>query len=381
MKNPFKYGSRVAGGAFFDRVKIKNDIMAVVGGGNNVVLYGPRRYGKTSLVGEVVSAMRGSGWTCIELNMMDVASLDDFIAQYARAVYREASTAIGTLRQIAGLFRRVSPKIGLDDEGKPELKFEIASRKAGLDALREVLELPPKVCPASKTLVVIDEFQEVESLGLGTQFERTMRTIIEKQQGIAYIFLGSKTHLLERMFASPSRPFYNSAQKFLLGRPPQDESVAFIEERFKTAGITIGSDLAKKIVALAGNVPYYLQAVGFWVFNAASGRGGRSVSAADIGEGFASLYASETILLENSFASHPKSQRLLMRALAEEPTARFDETYRDRHGLGLTSTTNTALKRLLLDGTIELLDGEYSLSNPMMAYHLKKGLCNEHSLP
>lgn len=373
MKNPFKYGSRVSGGAFFDRNKIKNDIISVVEGGNNAVLYGPRRYGKSSLVGEVISALRRSGWKCVELNMMDVASLDDFISQYARAIYREAAPAIGSFRQIASLFRRVSPKIGIDDEGKPELKFEITSRKAGLDALREVLALPPKLCPASKTLIAIDEFQEVESLGLGLQFERTMRTAIEKQPDIAYIFLGSKTHLLERMFSSPARPFYNSAQKFLLGKPPRDESVAFISERFRNAGISIETPLAEKVVSLAGNVPYYLQAVGFWVFYAVAGRGARKVLPKDVEEGFSSLYDSETVMLENVFASHPQSQRILMRALAVEPAGRFDEPYRDRHGLASTSTVNTALNRLLLDGTVEHQDGSYVLANPLLAYHLRRG--------
>jgi AAA+ ATPase superfamily predicted ATPase len=50
MKNPFKYGSRVCGNAFFDRAKIMRDMLCVVDGGNNAVLYGPRRYGKTSLL-------------------------------------------------------------------------------------------------------------------------------------------------------------------------------------------------------------------------------------------------------------------------------------------------------------------------------------------
>ena len=117
MKNPFKYGSRVSGGAFFDREKIMRDMMGVLDGGNNVVLYGPRRYGKSSLVGEVMSRLRARGWVCAELNMMDVVSLEDFVTQYARVLYREAAPVVGALRHIAGLFRRVSPKIGIDDGG------------------------------------------------------------------------------------------------------------------------------------------------------------------------------------------------------------------------------------------------------------------------
>ena len=125
MKNPFKYGSRVGGNAFFDRAKIMRDMLCVVDGGNNAVLYGPRRYGKTSLMGEIIDALRAKGWVCLEVNMMDMASLDDFIAQYAKAIYREVSPVLGTIRHVANLFSRVSPKVGIDDEGRPELKFEV----------------------------------------------------------------------------------------------------------------------------------------------------------------------------------------------------------------------------------------------------------------
>lgn len=370
MKNPFKYGSRVSGGAFFDREKIMRDMLGVIDGGNNIVLYGPRRYGKSSLVGEVMLRLRAKGWVCTEINMMDVASLEDFVSQYARALYREVSPALERFAMLPDSFRRISPKIGIDDDGKPELKFEISSRKIGVAALRDVFELPAKICPAGRTLIVLDEFQEVESLGLGAQFERTMRSIIQNQADIAYVFLGSKTHMLERMFSSPSRPFYNSAQKFVLPRPPADESRRFVVERFKSVGMTMPDHLAVKVVSLAGNVPYYVQAISSWVYNAVAGGKSRTVGAADVEEAFQSLYATETILLENIFVSRPESQRLLMRALAKEPVARFSEVYRDRHSLPSTSTVNTALKRLVKESVVEMQDGTYVLSDPLLAYHL-----------
>ena len=372
MKNPFRYGARVSGGAFFDREQMKRNVIGTVDGGNNVVLYGPRRYGKSSLIGEVIAQLRKQGWVCVELNMMDVASLDDFISQYARAIYREAAPVTGTLRHVTNLFKRISPKIGIDDEGRPELKFEIGSRKAGIAALRDVLELPAKICPAGRTLIAIDEFQEVAELGLGAQFERTMRSIIQNQPDIAYVFLGSKTHLLERMFSSPSRPFYNSAQKFLLARPPADESEQFVVARLKGAGVSIAPALARRIVELAGNVPYYIQAIGAWVFNTVCSRGARTVRAADVEEAFQLLYDTEKILLENTFIAHPESQRMLLRALACEPAPRFDEQYRDRHSLASTSTVNTALRRLVKESTVEMIDGVYALADPLLAYHLRK---------
>ena len=373
MKNPFRYGMRVCGCDFFDRTKVMRDIRNTLDGGNNVLVYGPRRYGKSSLVGEILDAIRKDGDACIELNMMDVASLDDFIARYASSIYRELAPVSGALKHVTGLFKRITPTLSIDDEGKPELKFSIAGPKAGLDALREVLQLPEKLCPAKRhVFIALDEFQEVAELGLGTQFERTMRSVVEKQAHVSYIYLGSKTHLLERMFAAKSRPFYNSAQKFLLLRPPEDESAQFLVNRFASVGIKLPRNLADAMVRRVDNVPYYLQALGSWAFNATTGRNGRSVTQDDIDEGFGSLYSAERILLENTFIAHPQSQRLLMRALACEPASNFTEDYRNRHALASTSTVNTALRRLIAESTVDRQEDAYRLADPILAYHLQK---------
>ena len=373
MKNPFKYGKRVSGNSFFDRTKVKSDIRNVLDGGNNVLLYGPRRYGKSSLVGELLSEIRADGGICVELNMMDIASLDDFIVRYAKVVYAALAPLTGAISQVAGFFKRMSPSIGLDEEGKPELRLAFASGRATIDNLREVLELPEKLCTGDRRLIIaLDEFQEVTEFGIGAQFERTMRSVIEKQEKVTYVFLGSKTHLLERMFASKSRPFYNSAQKFLLQRPPENESAAFLIDRFASASIRLSRSLADDMVRRIDNVPYYLQALGSWTFNAVRGRDAKTVSTDDIAEAFDSLYAAERILLEDTVRSHPETQRLLMRALAKEPTKRFDEAYRLRHTLPSTSTVNTALRRLIADSTIEDSDSDYILCDPLLVHHLSR---------
>jgi hypothetical protein len=372
MKNPFVYGKRVSGKSFFDRTKVKADIRNVLNGGSNVLLYGPRRYGKSSLVGEVLSDIRAEGGICAELNMMDIASLEDFIVKFARIVYRELSPVSGALNLIAGFLRNLSPAIGIDEDGKPELRISFSSRRATIENLREVLELPERLCGKNRSIVIaIDEFQEVAELGLGAQFERTMRSVVERQEHVSYLFLGSKTHILERMFALKSRPFYNSAQKFLLQRPPAEESAEFLVERFSSVSMKLDRPLAEQMVRKVDNVPYYLQALGSWTFNVVYQHGGKKVRVADVDAAFESLYDAERILLEDTFKAHPETQRLLMRALAVEPINRFDEDYRVRHGLKSTSTVNTALRRLVADSTIEKSDAVYVLANPLLAYYLK----------
>lgn len=371
-KNPFKYGAKVTGGSFYDRREIKSAMMNAIDGGNNVVLYGPRRYGKSSLVAEMIEALRGQGVACVYLNMMTVASLNDFVMAYSKAVYNQFSPAVGALRDIAGLFRKVRPVVALDEAGSPQMSFSFAPDKVGVSELREVFDLPARLLPPGKSaVVVIDEFQEVSELGLKGRFEQIMRSVIENHSDIAYVFLGSKTHMLKRMFAAPSRPFYRSAQTFSLALPPRDESRAFLVGKFKSVGISLGETLAESIVEQAGNVPYYLQALGSWVYRMVSERGSSVVGEKDVSGGFESLMASETDLFENLFRTLPESQRLVARAVAREPTGTFTEAYRTRHALPSLSTVGTAVRRLVNDSRIDMVDGRYVHMDPLFAAFLR----------
>lgn len=372
-RNPFKYGSKVTGGSFYDRREIKASMLNVLDGGNNVVLYGPRRYGKSSLVAEMIEDLRAKEVTCVYLNMMTIASLNDFVLTYSKALYNQIAPTLGALKNIAGLFKKVKPVIGIDEEGKPQLSYAFDSGKIGAMELREVLDLPAKLLPPEKSaVIVLDEFQEVAELGLKNRFEQIMRSVIENHANISYVFLGSKTHMLKRMFAAPSRPFYRSAQTFSLELPPREESRTFLIEKFKSVDMSLNDDLAKEIVERAGNVPYYLQALGSWIFRMVSERNETTIIEEDVSNGFEALMASEVDLFENLFRSLPESQRLVARAIAKEPIASFTEDYRLRHSLPTLATVNTAVRRLMDDSRIDMVDGRYVHMDPLFATFMKR---------
>ena len=373
MQNPFRYGAKVTGGSFYDRREIKAAMLNVIDGCNNAVLYGPRRYGKSSLVSEILEELSKKGVICIYINMMDIASLADFITVYSKLVALKVAPVASTLKRLAGMFGRVRPVLSIGDDGKPELSLSFASSKPGVDELRDALELPEKIRPKSSRMVIVfDEFQEVAELGLGANFERVMRSVIENHSEISYVFLGSKTHIMKRMFSKPSRPFYRSAQAFSLGLPPSDESIDFVVSRFETVGMKLSKKLAERLTSLAGNMPYYLQALGSWVFRVASERGSDNVNEGDIADGFAFMYEAERDLFESMFRQLPESQRLVARALAIEPIGIFTADYRESHFLPTLSTVSTAVHRLMADSQIDQIDGSYRIIDPLFAYHLRK---------
>lgn len=371
MKNPFEYGCAVSGNAFYDREEIKRDILNVIDGGNNVLLYGPRRYGKSSLMSQMSGELSGGGKVVVTLDMMEVRSLDAFVRRYAALVYGALSPSEGAFKRLSGLFKSLRPTLTLDDAGKPSLSVAFAARSATDEDLIDALDLPERLADGKRVIVVLDEFQEVSRLMRGREFERIMRSRIQHHRNVSYVFLGSRKHMLRRMFTSRKEPFYNSAETFLLEKPPREESEQFLVSRFAGEGLVLPDKLAVRIVELADNIPYYVQAIGSWVFSAVAVRRAKTVAETDVADGYRRMRMSKQDLFETMFAAYSESQCELLSALAIEPTERFDGNYRDRHNLGGSSTVNTALKLLLESGDVDFVEGKNRIADPLFAEFLR----------
>ena len=88
MENPFVYGKVVRGNYFADReaeiAELTNDIAS----GQNVIVFSPRRYGKTSLILEVLDRVKAEGLLTFYIDLFKVTSQETFIAAYAKEVAR-----------------------------------------------------------------------------------------------------------------------------------------------------------------------------------------------------------------------------------------------------------------------------------------------------
>ena len=80
--NPFNYISIAEGDNFYDRKEETKRIVDTLSGGNNIVLFAPRRYGKTSLVFRAMQQMEQNGISCVYLDLMPVYSLESFAELY-----------------------------------------------------------------------------------------------------------------------------------------------------------------------------------------------------------------------------------------------------------------------------------------------------------
>ena len=376
MPNPFKYGKEVSGYQFYDRKSDAENLhRKLADGSTNVVLFAPRRYGKTSLVVKVLDRLSTEdGISGICFDMMRIPTLERFCEEYANSVYGLFGKHRELLGKLGNYLAHLHPTISISPTGTPSISFEYGERMTPT-SVAEVLDLPERLaadCGGKPFVVAFDEFQEVAGLSKELPLEKIFRSCLQTHRLVRYVFLGSKTHLMKHMFGESTRPFYNSAFPMPLGKPPVDDSMEFLISRFGEAGIALPVSLADAIVSASENIPYYLQAIASLTFEEVESARRNEVAADDVASAIDSFVCANAELFDERLRGLSNAKRSLVDALAEEPVSGFDEQYRKRHGLPVSSTLHTALKELVDDGIVETSSGKYRLSDPMFALYIRR---------
>ena len=61
---------------------------------------------------------------------------------------------------------------------------------------------------------------------------KLLRAVFQRQPEVAHVYLGSKRHVMARIFDDANEPFWRSAKTIDLGPIPPEPFAAFIAERF-----------------------------------------------------------------------------------------------------------------------------------------------------
>ena len=373
MNNPFRFGGEVSGYQFYDRSETVETLrMRLTAGSCNVVMFAPRRYGKTSLVAKVLRLMREKdGIPSLMFDLSMVPTLTRFCEEYVNAVYAMAGGRQELAHRIVNFLASCNPSLTVGVGNVVKIKLNLR-QVLSESSLCEVLDLPERLAEElGRTFVIaFDEFQEVAEISREFALEKVFRSRIQKQQRVHYVFFGSKTHLLERMFCDHARPFYNSALAMPLAKPPVEESREFVRSRFADAGIHAGEGEVEAILSASDNIPYYLQAISSFVFESVSLAKRDAIATADVERAADALVELNANYYSTLIRGLSDAQKALVLALAQEPTREFDEDYRLRYDLPASSTVHSALKELIKDAVVEDGPGSYSIGDPILSRYV-----------
>lgn len=365
MRNPFHYGGIVSGDAFCNRQKELHDLKRAMENGDKLFVYSERRMGKTSLVKAALAQLEEKRFYKIYVDLWPTEDELTFTTATAKAISEAVSTSADKLLETAKrFFSRLSPSITLDESGRPQVTFQIREPREGGQELEEVLQVPKELARGGRkrVVVVFDEFQQVLEYRSDV-VERKLRSVIQTHEEIAYIFLGSRKHLIQRMVLDQSRPLYRAGGHYPLGPIAEEHWLPFIQERFERADKPISAEQVHAICELTQGHPFYTQHLCHPLWELCEP--GTPINEDLIEEAVQLLLERESYAYATLWESLSPNQRRFLKGLAQEPppvkpfSAEFLRTYR----LGTASNAQRAAEALLERDVIDRENGSYLIAD------------------
>ena len=169
---PFRFGQVVADEYFVGRWAEVERLRVDLRTATNVLLISPRRFGKTSLIQNVLRGLEHDGALVAYIDLLRTPSKERFASHLAAAIHQGLlARGAQALQRATEWFSqlRLRPRITLSEGGTPSFEFTGGAAPHDIDAtIEDLLRLPQTVALERKrrVVVVFDEFQEVLELDL-----------------------------------------------------------------------------------------------------------------------------------------------------------------------------------------------------------------------
>jgi hypothetical protein len=370
-ENPFVYGEIVTAGAFANRDLERERLSADLAAGQKVFLISPRRYGKSSLIRDVMRSLARQRIVTVEVTVAASSSYVGFLEAYARALIAADTPAARVRRWAVELLQGVRPELRFDTDavGEPRFSLSFPSVRTAREVARlaaEVFALPGRIAAARqrRLAIALDEFQTIASFDGGT-VEHALRAAVQEQRQVGYVFAGSEPSLMERMLG-PRRPFYKAGPVLRLEKIDAAEFAGFIDARFATSGVSVDEGLGQAIVELAGNVPYDVQRLAHETWDDLRAGRRRAAGLEDLHLTLSRLLGEQHTIFEESWQRLTLAQRAVLRALVlENGRELLSADVRTRHRLPGASSVQSALAALVKQDVVLKDSATYVVSDSL----------------
>lgn len=208
--NPFNYDKLAELDAFCGRERELEKLLDITANRNNVLMYGERRYGKSSLILKAFSKMPKTVFTAY-VDLYDIVDERDFALKLYRGVVDAMPFSIEEkLKSLAELFNRVR-FVATPNRAGDSILFQPEIRDRTFDELIEdVFEAITRLCERKSfthAVIALDEFQQIGEIKK-VKIDAKLRSISQGHAQVCFIFSGSKKNMLRNLVSSTSRPLH-----------------------------------------------------------------------------------------------------------------------------------------------------------------------------
>jgi hypothetical protein len=370
MENPFKYGGVVRGSFFADRRSEIKELKREMINLNHVFLVSPRRFGKTCLLLNLIETLKHDAMACTYIDLNAFPDIRSFAGALASLTSEALETNKDKLLKIFAGFQKLRPKVTVESDGTISAGLELSvEEKDSLSALIEGLRHAEKLAvkKKKKLVVIIDEFSDLEKYN-GQSIEKALRSEIQKQTHIGYIFSGSEESVMLSMIRDRKRAFYKLGRIMELGPIERNVYSNFILGWLNKGGFTINVEDLLRVFEIGNDVPYNIQRLCNVMWDYA--RETKAINTALIEKLPLIIAKQDSPHYEMLWRSASQLQKMLLIALSKDQTAKpFSRDFQLKHGIGPSSSIKASFDSLVKKGILfKTLQGSYHFVDRFMPY-------------
>ena len=370
--NPFIVSGKIAPEYFCDRVEEATQLEKSLNNQMNVVLTSSRRMGKTSLVDFVFDKPDFKDeYVTISVDILHTTTFREFILALGTAVFDNVATRSVKLRkQFVTFLKSLSASFGYDTiQNMPTFDVKLGDVQNPEYTLAEIFGYLEKV--DKRCIVVIDEFQQITRYP-EKNVEALLRTHIQKLSNANFVFSGSQRRLMEEMFFSSKRPFFQSARSLRLEAIAYDIYLDFAKKHFSDAGKEIATEAFSHVYEVFMGVTFYVQRILHDAF--AETPKGQICDIEAVNQLIENFIDENDSRLREQLAYITEAQKELLYAIHEEKQVQgiTSIAFNKKHRLRSPSSTQSAALKLLEYDLITRKEKVYSISDPLMKLWLDR---------
>ncbi|MBI2338985.1 MAG: hypothetical protein HYU99_01260 [Deltaproteobacteria bacterium] len=374
VQKGFKYDVLIGEEDLCDRQNEIRELLSRARQGRRTVLFAPRRYGKTSLVKNIVGkqfARLSRKHLLLGFDFMDAGGMESII----RRIQYGLSHALSRQMPVKTFFREIvshlrGVKISVESDpvtGTPSasLSFEKADPEKNLLTL---LDAVGKLAENYRLMLVLDEFQDI---ALVPEAEALFRAHLQELEKASVFILGSKRHLLNEMFLSANSPLYQYGDEMHLGPINPAEWLPYFRERMNVKRIDIALEEIKWLTGQLCDVPNSICELGAWIVENTPEKTKLTVSG--VKEKLDQLVETKQTF-PYFLQGCTENDKKALKALANEKyvLSPHADSFLKKTGLP-KSTVGKIIKKLLNRGMIEEeWKKGYRISDPLLGFYLNR---------
>jgi AAA+ ATPase superfamily predicted ATPase len=259
--NPFLIFGYTTPDYFCDREEESDRIIDAMENARNITIMSLRRLGKTGLIHHVFNSERLKKQAdCFYIDIYPTNDLNDFIKVFSKEIIGNLDKKQDILlKKAATLFKSIRPVFSIDPiTGAPQIQINLEDERNPERSLDEIFNYLRQ--SKRKIIVAFDEFQQISHYPQ-KNMEALLRTYGQQSNNVNFIYSGSQKHILQNMFTSYSRPFYQSSE-FLFLEPISIEAYSpFIIEKMAEGKKQITPDAIRYLYDTVFGHTWYIQYV------------------------------------------------------------------------------------------------------------------------